>query len=178
MAAIAAVSLTSAAVVCWIRRKRRLQGAQRVRKTRLDFAAHDFSHEQQTSAVLLNRGEGKLEAAAVLGEREADETFYSSDHKSAKKPTIENENDNENEGENEYIRKRNALLRRKASELRNQTKMLTSEADASLCAICLESLQKKRSASFDCLRHFGHVDCVDFYYADAENGHKCPYRCG
>lgn len=81
--------------------------------------------------------------------------------------------------ENPQILERNRMLKLKTEQYVRQAQLLnkSNQSEVSNCPICLDPLMRKFSVRFKCKRHFGHHDCVEFYYLNLEEPTICPYKC-
>jgi len=81
--------------------------------------------------------------------------------------------------ENPQILERNRMLKLKTEQFVRQSQLLnkSNQSEVSNCPICLEPLMRKFSARFKCKRHFGHNDCLEFYYLNLDEPVMCPFKC-
>ncbi len=81
--------------------------------------------------------------------------------------------------DNPQILERNRMLKMKTEQYIRQAQLLnkSNQSETSNCPICLDPLMRKFSVRFKCKRHFGHNDCVEFYYLNLDEPTICPYKC-
>ena len=81
--------------------------------------------------------------------------------------------------ENAKILERNKMLKMTSAKFIKQSSILnkSDQSETSNCPICLESLKKKFSVKFKCKRHFGHTDCIEYYYMNLDEPVSCPFNC-